>query len=165
MRDLFKGFCEVPRGRRLIFILKNLKKKMAKVGIDSNIAIKLIEEGGFEEKIIFNNEDTVFMPPLCLWEINDCLSKKGVIEKHDESSIEQFTKKHNISLINKDLSKEEIQKFEAKCLAKGINCHHPDSSIILAFKAEGIEKVYSEDREFRAASRILGIKALRFPAP
>ena len=138
---------------------------MTKVGIDSNIVIKLIEEGGFEENIIFNNEDTRFMHSLCLWEIHDCLSKKGASEKDAELETEDFIKKHKISLISKDPSKEEIQKFEAKCLAKGIDCHHPDSSILLAFKAEGIEEAYSEDREFRAASRLLGIKALRFPAP
>ena len=139
---------------------------MNKIGIDSNIIIKLMEaKDQIEERYIFTKEDAFFMHSLCLWEIHDWLAKKGMSAKDAELETEDFIKKHKITLINKDHSKEEIAEFEAKCHAKGIDCHHPDSTIILAFNAEGIEAVYSEDKAFRDACRLLDVKALRFPMP
>jgi predicted nucleic acid-binding protein len=140
---------------------------MAKVGIDSNIVIQLMDstKDRFEEKIIFNKINTAFMHSLCLWEIHDWLAKKGVPKNEAIIQVDDFRKANNIALINETPPKEDIAKFEEKCQAKGIDCHHPDSTIILAFKKEGIEKVYSEDKAFRDSCRLLDVKALRFPMP
>jgi len=134
-----------------------------KIGIDTNIFIGLFESAESLNHIK-KEGDKIFTYPKCLWEMVKYVKTLHLKDEYTEGVVMSFMKKNGIFLtqnIEED-SENEVKAFEEKCRKAGIDCHYPDSEIVLAFKQEGIEKVYSNDVNFRKAAEVAGMKAARF---
>ena len=140
-----------------------LIKMVMKIGIDTNVFIRFFDSRFAIEHIKFTLGNAgVYTHPKCLWEIYKNLKRTNKDPNYyPEGDVGYFINKNKISLTKQDLSEQEIKDFEMLCLGRGINCHNPDSEIVLAFNKEGIEVVYSQDSELRKASRLLGMKTFK----
>jgi len=132
-----------------------------KIGIDTNIFINLFESSEDLAKLR-DVGFTIYTHPKCLWEMVKYVKTLELEDKYTEGVVMNFMKRNGILLVKDEAEKQEIQDFEEKCKKAGIECHYPDSEIILAFKKEGAEKVYSKDVNFRKAAGLLGMKSERF---
>src|SRR3989344_9690179 len=140
-----------------------LIKMVMKIGIDTNVFIRFFDSRFAIEHIKFTlGNAEVYTHPKCLWEIYKHLKRTNQEKNYyPEGDVGYFINKNKISLTKQDLNEEEIRDFEKLCQSNGINCHYPDSEIILTFKKEDIEIVYSQDKELRKASRLLGMRTFR----
>jgi len=132
-----------------------------KIGIDTNIFINLFESAEDLAKLR-DAEFTIYTHPKCLWEMVKYIKTLELEDKYTEGVVMSFMKRNRILLVKDEAEKQEIHDFEEKCRKLEIDCHYPDSEIILAFKKEGVDKVYSQDVNFRKAAGLLGMKAERF---
>jgi len=145
-----------------------------KVGLDTNILIKLYEQPGlfdYEEARIFNEKNAVFIHPISLLEFANHLKKKGANKEEADAKVKEFTNRHNISTISYFVHEKEINDFEGYSNEKFkqmkmdyLKCHKPDSIILLAFKKCGINKIISTDEAFRICAEFLGINASKLPS-
>lgn len=146
-----------------------------KVGLDTNILIKLYEQPdlfSYEQARIFNQQDIIFTSKICVWELTKHLMKtKNLTEEEARVKSKEFLKAHNINAIYVHIPKEEADGFEAKTNKRfqsenkpNLKCHKPDSIILLVFKKFGINKVISDDYPFRESAKHLGIDSERLPS-
>ena len=132
-----------------------------KIGIDTNIFIDLFESAETLNKLKEEGHE-IYTHPGCLWEICKYVKTLELKNKNTEEVVMNFMKRNGIFFSEEEVEEDEIKEFEEKCRKAGIDCHSPDSKFILAFKKEEIEKVYSEDRNFRKAAEVAGMIAPRF---
>ena len=133
------------------------------IGIDTNVFIKLFDSAESLNHIK-KEGDKIFTYPKCLWEMVKYVKTLQLKDRYSEGVVMDFMKRNSIFLtqnIDED-SEKEVKAFEEKCRKAGIDCHSPDSEIILAFKKEGVKMVYSMDINFRKAAERIGMKAGRF---
>ncbi|MBS3095191.1 type II toxin-antitoxin system VapC family toxin [Candidatus Woesearchaeota archaeon] len=142
-----------------------------KVGLDTNILIKLYEQPHFfdyEEARIFNQEDTIFVDKIGFSELIKYLKKSGLNEETAKEKANNWLKKHNITKIYEFIPQEELERFEQESnkklkelnlFAEDFQCHRPDSIILLTFRKYRINKVISTDRAFRKCAEFLDMDA------
>ena len=132
-----------------------------KAGIDTNIFIKLFDSA---ESLNYLKEkgDSLYTHPVCLWEMVKYIKTLELEDKNTEAIVANFMKRAGIIRTKEEVEKEEIKEFEEKCKKEGIDCHYPDSEIILSLKKEGVERIYSDDKNFGKAAWVLGMKFVRF---
>lgn len=148
-----------------------------KVGIDTNVLIKLYEQPflfNYEESRIFNCMDLMFTHIICFRELVKHIAKKNRDEMIAKKEANIFLNEHNINKIySKDcwINEEEIKSFEKEVNFKfkemkmeNLECHPPDSLILLAFKKFGINKIWSTDMSFRSGARFLGMDSEGLPS-
>lgn len=158
----------------------NISKEGVEARIDTNIFINLFESA---ESLNYLKEKgyTIYTHPKCLWEMVKYVKTLDLKDKNTEEVVRNFMRRNGIFLTYEEVNKDEIEFFEKRCKKAGINCHYPDSEFILAcqkpwvfdhcqnstsgilkFKKQGVEKVYSQDLNFRKAAEFAGMKAEKF---
>jgi len=148
------------------FDYEDEKKDNVKLGIDTNIFVKIFESGD-NLKELTELGGAIYTSQICFDELCKYVKKKenqGPNEKDAKLIVDKFMEKNGIFLACEEVSIKERIKFEQKCKKLGIDCHYPDSEIILAFKKEGVEIICSEDKGFKEAAEYLGMEALRLYA-
>ncbi len=149
-----------------------------KVGIDTNILRRLYDQPyllGREASRIFNFNDLIFSHVICLYEFVRYLKKRENLSKEKAKiKAKEFFKKNNVRLIypkNCFVSEQESRSFEEEVNKKlkeegkdYLDCHSPDSVILLAFKKWGINKIYSTDEAFRIGAQHLGMDGSGLPS-
>lgn len=139
-----------------------------KVGLDSCVLYDLIVNPlvfSREHAKIFEVNDVMFTHRICLSEVKDKLiEKQGYTEKDAKEEVLRYLKEHNIGIVERDFANQQIlNELYEKCRRVKIDIHIPDSWIIADFKKNGINKVYSTNRHFREACKVLGIDGAPFP--
>lgn len=148
-----------------------------KVGLDTNILIKLYDNPylfSYEESRIFDM-GVVFIHAISQWEfIKYIMNKKGLDEENAKLEAKSFLEKRKIKILYPKgcfITKEETDSFENdlnkkfKEIGKDyLECHKPDSIILLAFKKYGVNKVISTDEVFREGAKFLGINSSGLPS-
>ena len=147
---------------------------MKKVGIDTNILIKLYDQPmlfEYEEAKIFKSKDTIFTNKICIFELSNYIRKKKNIDiESAKKEAKEFIKQHNINPIYNFIPINEIDKFEKESNEKlskinlYLKCHKPDSIILLSFKKKYINKIISTDEAFRRCAEFLEIKSTNIPS-
>jgi predicted nucleic acid-binding protein len=148
-----------------------------KVGLDTNILIKLYNNPylfGHEEARIFNYPNLIFIHVITKYEFIKYIVSGGFKEEDAKAKVNSFIREHNIQVIySKDIyiPEEEIRKFEEQVNEKlrglgreYLNCHKPDSIILLAFKKSNVNKIISTDEVFREGAKILKIDVEGLPS-
>jgi len=152
-------------------------KGKRRIGIDTNIFIKLYNQPflfDYEEARIFNYRDIIFTHSICRFELIKNLMREGKSKEEAKSETKSFLKQHNINVIfSKDcyipqkkvkaFEKEANKKFE-EMNRKDLECHQPDSIILLAFNKCGINKVISTDKSVRESAKLLGMDGSSLPS-
>lgn len=136
-------------------------KKM-KIGIDTNVLIRLFDTESGIENLKGDENNEFYTEKNCLWEMVKYLKSLELKDKNTERVVADFLERKEIKETKTDVEHEEIKEFLKKCKEEGIICHREDAEIMLAFKKEGIEKIYSDDKNFKKAAGILGIITERF---
>ena len=146
-----------------------------RVGLDTNVFIKLYDQPmlfEYEESRIFRFGDLIFTNKICVFELAKYIKKKRNIDMEEaRKDAKEFIRKHSINVIYDFIPEDEVNKFEKesneklKQMGKNyLECHKPDSIIILSFKKRGINKVISTDEAFRFCATILGMDGASIPS-
>lgn len=136
----------------------DITKEGIEAGIDTNIFINLFES---EESLKKLKEEgcIIYTHPKCLWEMVKYVKTLNLKNENTEEVVRNFMRRNGILLTYEEVNKDEIDSFEKRCKKAGIECHYPDSEFILAFKKQGVERVYSQDKNFRKAAEFAGMKS------
>ena len=146
-----------------------------RVGLDTNIFIKLYEQPmlfEYEESRIFGFEDLIFTNKICVFELAKYIKKKKNIDLGEaRKEAKEFIRRHNINVIYDFIPEDEVNTFEKESNEKlkqtgktYLECHKPDSIIMLSFKKRGINKVISTDEAFRICATFLGMDGTSMPS-
>lgn len=149
-------------------------KGKRRVGLDTNVFIKLYDQPTlfeYEESRIFSFNDLVDTNKICVFELAKYIQKKKKINIEEaRKEAKEFIRKHNINVIYDFIPEDEVNKFEKEANEKlkqidkiYLECHKPDSIILLSFKKKGINKVISTDESFRLCAGFLGIDSKSLP--
>ena len=97
--------------------------------------------------------------------------KKNIGMEEARKEAKEFIRKHNINVIHDFIPEDEVNKFEKESNEKlkkigkiYLECHRPDSIIVLSFKKRGINKVISTDETFRICAIFLGMDGASMPS-
>ena len=146
-----------------------------RVGLDTNIFIKLYDQPMLfehEESRIFRFGDLIFTNKICVFELAKYIKKKRNIDMEEaRKEAKEFIRRHNINVIYDFIPEDEVNKFEKESNGKlkqmgktYLECHKPDSIIVLSFKRRGINKVISTDEAFRICATFLGMDGASMPS-
>jgi len=149
-----------------------------RVGLDTNILRKIYEQPyllELEASKIFNKKDLLFTHSVCLHEFTNYLSsRKGLSYDKAKNEAKEFIKSRNVWIIyHKEcpITTTESEAFEEESNKKltgmgkeYLNCHKPDSIILLALKKKGINRVISTDETVRICARFLGMDGSNIPS-
>jgi len=146
-----------------------------RVGLDTNIFIKLYDQPMLfehEESRIFRFGDLIFTNKICVFELAKYIKKKRNIDMEEaRREAKEFIRRHNINVIYDFIPEDEVNKFEKESNGKlkqmgktYLECHKPDSIIVLSFKRRGINKVISTDEAFRICATFLGMDGASMPS-
>ncbi|MDO8460255.1 MAG: PIN domain-containing protein [Nanoarchaeota archaeon] len=146
-----------------------------RVGLDTNVFIKLYDQPmlfEYEESRIFRFGDLIFTNKICVFELARYIKKKNNIDMEEaRKEAKEFIRKHNINVIYDFIPEDEVNKFEKESNEKlkrmrktYLECHKPDSIIVLSFKKRGINKVISTDEAFRICATFLGMDGASLPS-
>ena len=146
-----------------------------RVGLDTNVFIKLYDQPvlfEYEESRIFRFRDLLFTNKICLFELAKHINKKKNIDIEEaRKEAKEFIRKHNINVIYDFIPEDEVNKFEKESNEKlkqmgktYLECHKPDSIIVLSFKKRGINRVISTDESFRICAKFLGMDSASIPS-
>ena len=143
------------------FVFEEEKEGEIKIGIDTNVLVHLFENA--EKMNLFKDEGYILcVTQKCVEELRKQIEKLNLKDANTKQVADRFLNNNNMYIVYGEASREDVRAFEKKCQKAGINCHWPDSEIILSFKKEGIERVYSQDNNFRKAAEFLGLKVEKF---
>ena len=91
--------------------------------------------------------------------------------KEARKEAKEFIRRHNINVIYDFIPEDEVNTFEKESNEKlkqmgktYLECHKPDSIIVLSFKRRGINKVISTDEAFRICATFLGMDGTSMPS-
>jgi len=148
-----------------------------KVGLDTNILIKLCDNPlffSYEESRIFKYPNLVFIHVINKYEFIKYLINKGLSEEEAKTKVNSFIRERNISVIyprDVFIQEDEINSFEIAVNKKlnesgkeYLECHKPDSIILLAFRKVKINRVISTDEAFREGAKFLGLDGENIPS-
>ena len=146
-----------------------------RVGLDTNIFIKLYDQPmlfEYEESRIFRFGDLIFTNKICVFELAKYIKKKRNIDMEEaRKEAKEFIRRHNINVIYDFIPEDEVNKFEKESNEKlkqigktYLECHKPDSIIVLSFRRRGINKVISTDEAFRICATFLGMDGTSMPS-
>lgn len=148
-----------------------------RVGLDTNILVKLYDNPflfDYEESRIFRYQNLIFIHVISKHELIRYLIQKGLKEENAKSEVNNFIRERNIQVIYpKDIfiQEREVIDFEQEVNKKFreigndyLECHKPDSIIILAFKKININRIISTDKSFRESAKFIGIDSESIPS-
>jgi len=148
-----------------------------KVGLDTNVLIKFYDNPylfEYEESRIFRYPNLIFIHVISKYEFIKYLISRGSSEEEAKLNVNSFIKERNIQVIYpKDIfiPEEEITQFENEINKKlkemgkeYLECHKPDSIILLAFRKINVNRVISTDEVFRESAQFLGLDGVGLPS-
>jgi rRNA-processing protein FCF1 len=134
-----------------------------KLGVDSNVFIEL-----FESKITLEEYKrlgyAIYAHQKCFEELSKYLKNLNPNKDNHEikKEVDEFMLKNDIYFACEEVDQKERKKFENKCKSRGIDCHYPDSEILLSYKNEDIEVICSNDKGFKESAQHINMDALGF---
>jgi len=130
-----------------------------KVGIDTNVLIELFKQSEKVDDLI-EIGCCLYTYNKCLWEMVKYVRDLNLKDSYTERIVADFIEENKIKIINMGVLKANAKGFEKKCLEKGIDCHSPDSEIILAFKEDGMDIIWSQEINLKKAAKLLVMESV-----
>lgn len=130
-----------------------------KIGIDTNVLIELFKKSENVNDLV-EIGCCLYTYNKCLWEMVKYVRDLNLKDDYTERIVADFIDKNKIKVINMGIPKANAKVFEEKCLEKGIDCHSPDSEILLAFKEDGMDIIWSQDINLKKAAKLLGMEGV-----
>ncbi len=145
------------------FEYESENKEEVKLGVDSNVFIEL-----FKSQITLDEYRklgySIYAHQQCFEELGNYIKKTSPNKNKQEikKEVDEFMQKNDIFFACEDVNQKERKKFENKCRDKDIDCHYPDSEIVLSYNQDGVEVVCSNDKGFKESAQQIGMDVLGF---
>lgn len=133
-----------------------------KIGIDANAIASLSnikEIYGYVKDIIDKLSHCLYTHEICRDEAIRALIHNFKVNRiKAKKKVDDFIKEYNITIIKRDPKNDRLaQEYAERCEGRALELHKPDKFILADLIANGINYIFSQDKEFMDCCEFLGI--------